>query len=51
MTVGKIYDMNIVLYYIVSRVSHCEGGACTSYIKIYTDVPLEYIYHSARPVL
>ena len=47
MTVRKRYNMNIVLYYIVS---HWGGGAGTSYIKIYTEVPLEYIYHSAKPV-
>jgi hypothetical protein len=53
MTVGRRYDMNIVLYYVVSRVSHWGGGAGgtgTSYLKIYTEVPLEYRYHSAKPV-
>ena len=45
--------MNIVLCYIASRVFHWGEGAegtGTSYIKIYTEVPLEYIYHSAKPV-
>jgi hypothetical protein len=53
MTVGRSYDMNIVLYDVVSRVSHWGGGAGgtgTSYLKIYTEVPLEYRYHSAKPV-
>jgi hypothetical protein len=53
MTVGKRYNMNIVLCYIASRVFHWGEGAegtGTSYIKIYTEVPLEYIYHSAKPV-
>ena len=40
--------MNIVLYYIVSRVSHWGGGAGTSYIILYTEVPLEYRYHSTN---
>jgi hypothetical protein len=26
------------------------GGTGTSYLKIYTEVPLEYRYHSAKPV-